>query len=311
MTLYVRLSSPGGAPDTVPSALAAPTLTASSTQLVASWSTPPSDGGSPVTSYDLRHSVEGAATWTTVTGVTAPRTITTLVNGTTYEIQVRAVNAIGNGAWSPSALGTPAANVFGFRAISSSTDQAGNVVAVPTGAQTGDTLIFVASRDFDIGGSVLAPSGATAVGTPTDQAGGFASYLVWRILSWNGSTLTYDFGQSGAWAGERCIIATQGPASAITAGTYVVGAGTSLTWTGMTMSSGDLAIGIGGTYDSADSPVTAFDSSWTERRAQVFGEWAGFTLWSKQLSAGGTIAPSPGGTVTTGNWSTLLLRAQP
>lgn len=312
MTLYVRLSSPGGAPDTVPSALAAPTVTASATQLVASWSTPPSDGGSPVTSYDLRHSVQAAETWTTVTGVTAPRTISTLVNGTTYEVQVRAVNAVGNGAWSPSGTGTPAASVFGFRAISSSSANAGTAVPVPTGAVAGDTLVFVASRDFDIGGSVVAPSGATAVGTPTDQAGGFASYLVWRILSWDGTTATYDFGQS-AWAGERAIVAMQGAATAVTAGTYTVGAGTTLGWTGMTMSTGDLGIAIGGTYDGADSPVTGFDTAWTQRRAQVTSpaEWAGFTLWTDLIASGGTITPTPGGTVTTGNWSTLLLRVAP
>lgn len=311
MTLYVRLSSPGGVADTVPSALAAPVVTASTAQLSATWSSPPSDGGSPVTSYDLRHSVQSANSWTTVTGVTAPRVITSLANGTTYEVQVRAVNAVGNGAWSPSGTGTPAASVFGFRGITTSSTPQGTSMAVPVGAVTGDTLIFIASRDFDIGGSVSAPATATAVGTPTDQTGGFASFLVWRIYSWNGSTTNYDFGQSGSWAGERCIIAVQGTASAATAGTYQVGAGTTLAWTGMTMSSGDLAIAVGSTYDAADSPVTGFDSSWTARQLQQVGEWAGQTVWTKLLSAGGTIAPSPGGTVTTGNWSTLLLRVQP
>lgn len=311
MPLYVRLSSPGGAPDTAPSALAAPTITASATQLVAVWSAPPSDGGSPITSYDLRHSVQSANSWTTITGATSPRTITTLVNGTTYEVQVRAVNAIGAGAWSPSGTGTPAADSFGFRNITTSTDNAGVAIPVPTGAVAGDTLIFVASRDFDVGGSPVAPSGATAVGTPVDQAGGYGSFLVWRILSWDGTTSTYDFGQS-AWAGERAIIALQGPASAVTAGTYTVGAGASLSWTGMTMSTSDLGVAIASTYDGASSPITSFDTAWTERKAQNTGEWAGFTLWTDLIATGGTIAPSPAGTKgAANNWSTLLLRAQP
>lgn len=307
----MRLSSPGGAPDTVPSAMAAPTIVASSTQLVATFTTPPSDGGSVVTSYDLRHSVAASAVWTTLTGVTSPRTITTLTNGTSYEVQVRANNAIGAGAWSPSGTGTPVADSFGFRAISTSTDPYGTAVAVPTGAVAGDTLIFVASRDFDIGGAVQAPTLGVAVGTPVDQTAGFASFLVWRILSWNGTTLTYDFGQSANWTGERCIIAMQGTTSAVTAGTYQVGAGTLMAFTGMTMSSGDLAIAIGSTYDAADSPVTAFDTAWTQRQSQATGEWAGFSLWTDLLAATGTTVPNPGGTVTTGNWSTMLLRVQP
>ena len=314
MTFYIRLSSPGGAPDTVPSAPAAPTITASSTQLVVTFTVPPSDGGSAITGYDTRHSVQGANSWTTVDlGISTPEpfTLLSLTNGTTYEVQVRAVNAVGDGAWSPSGTGTPVGNTFGYRAITNSSDPAGTAVGVPAGAQSLDTLIFIASRDFDIGGTVSAPSGATAAGTPTDQTGGYPSFLVWHILSWDGSTMSYDFGQASSWAGERSIIAMQGTASAVTAGTYTSGGGTAFTWTGMTMSSGDMAIAVGGLYDQADAPITSFDTSWTARKTQGTGEWAGLNVWTKQLSAGGTIAPSPAGTMTSANYASLLLRVQP
>ena len=310
MTLYVRLSSTG-VPSSTPSPPPSPSVAGQDGQVSVTFTAPTYDGGSTITSYDLRWSVQSAESWTTVTGVTSPATVASLSNGTTYEVQVRAVNAIGNGSWSSSGTGTPAAAAFGYRDITSSTDPAGTSVSVPAGAEAGDTLIFVASRDFDIGGSVSAPSGATAVGTPTDQTGGYPSFLVWRILSWNGSTTSYDFGQSGAWAGERCIIVLQGTASAVSAGTYTHGGGATLVWTGMTMSTGDFGLAIGGLYDAADGPVTSFDGSWTSRRTQQTGEWVGFTLWTKPISSGGTIAPSPAGTMTSANYATLLLRAEP
>lgn len=61
----------------------------------------PADGGSPITSYDLRWSTD-QATWTTQTGIADPQTVSGLAASTTYYVQTRAVNAVGAGAWSPS-----------------------------------------------------------------------------------------------------------------------------------------------------------------------------------------------------------------
>ena len=85
--------------------------------LSVSWSAPPDDGGSAVTSYDLRHirsdaSNKGDANWTVSrrvsSGFGALRySLTGLVGGTRYDLQVRAVNAVGEGSWSATAIGTP------------------------------------------------------------------------------------------------------------------------------------------------------------------------------------------------------------
>jgi hypothetical protein len=60
-------------------------------------------------SYEVRYRVNGAPSWVTPTVTTAltSTTVTGLVNGTTYEFQVRAVNSGGVSAWSSSVTATP------------------------------------------------------------------------------------------------------------------------------------------------------------------------------------------------------------
>ncbi|MCC2322430.1 fibronectin type III domain-containing protein [Cellulomonas xiejunii] len=66
---------------------------------------PASDGGSPVVRYE--RTLDGGRTWAAVDG--SPFELTGLVNGTTYRVQVRAVTAVGAGAASAVATGTPVA----------------------------------------------------------------------------------------------------------------------------------------------------------------------------------------------------------
>ena len=107
--------------DGVPSAPSAPSLTmTASGQLTANWMAPMDDGGSGITDYDVRYRVKptsGDLAWTLLddTGMNAAdmKTTTTiggLINGTMYQVQVRAQNGNGEGAWSTSAEGTPSAS---------------------------------------------------------------------------------------------------------------------------------------------------------------------------------------------------------
>ena len=107
--------------DGVPSAPSAPSLTmTASGQLTANWMAPMDDGGSGITDYDVRYRVKptsGDPAWTLLddTGMNAAdmKTTTTiggLINGTMYQVQVRAQNGNGEGAWSTSAEGTPSAS---------------------------------------------------------------------------------------------------------------------------------------------------------------------------------------------------------
>ena len=105
-----------GTPSTTPGKPAKPTLTAGNKQIAASWSAPSSDGGAAITDYDVRycdHSDDCTDddNWTEwdsgTTSTTTSATVTGLTNGTTYQVQVRAGNVAGDGAWSDSSNAKP------------------------------------------------------------------------------------------------------------------------------------------------------------------------------------------------------------
>ena len=126
----IKLSRPSGAPiasdagqvlvniynsDQAPSAPAAPVLETRNAALAVSWTAPVDDGSSAITDYDLRYRqkpASGDPAWTelddTTDSTATTATIIGLTNGTEYEVQVRAQNAIGEGPWSPTATGMPA-----------------------------------------------------------------------------------------------------------------------------------------------------------------------------------------------------------
>ncbi len=100
-----------------PNAPAAPTVSRTADandSLDVSWTAPANDGRPALKHYDIQYR-EGGGAWETgpqtQTGTTAK--ITSLNAGTSYEVQVRAANDEGNGAWSPAGTGsTNAAPVF-------------------------------------------------------------------------------------------------------------------------------------------------------------------------------------------------------
>ena len=108
-----------GTPSTKPGRLTVDSITAGSRSVTVEWSEPESDGGSDITSYDLRYILTSdlsvtfkpttikLAVWTSGDGdLTA--TITGLEAGTKYSVQVRAVNAAGKSPWSTWKAGTTA-----------------------------------------------------------------------------------------------------------------------------------------------------------------------------------------------------------
>ena len=86
-------------------------ISAGETSLTVTWTVPINTGTSDITAYDLRYIENGAAdksdanwtvledVWTTGTG-SLEHTLTGLTDGTQYDVQVRAVNSGGDGAWS-------------------------------------------------------------------------------------------------------------------------------------------------------------------------------------------------------------------
>ena len=101
-----------------PDAPAAPTLTSSGTTLTVSWAAPLANGAD-ITDYDVSYcssTCTSESNWTewnagnTSTALSA--SITNLVNGTTYQVRVRAQNSVGESDWSTAAthaIGRPGA----------------------------------------------------------------------------------------------------------------------------------------------------------------------------------------------------------
>ena len=94
------------APQTRPGRVDPPDVSARDGGLHVDWDTP-SSGGTP-THYDVWHRAGTSGSWTQkeVRGRTST-TVTNLTNGTSYQVQVRAANAAGDGDWSDRVSGTP------------------------------------------------------------------------------------------------------------------------------------------------------------------------------------------------------------
>ena len=102
-------SHPGILP--IPPRRVLPNLTAAdagNASVALSWTAPASDGGSPITGYQIwRGTTSGGATLLTTVGPGTGYTDTAVSNGTTYYYQVAAVNAVGSGPGSNERSATP------------------------------------------------------------------------------------------------------------------------------------------------------------------------------------------------------------
>jgi len=91
-------------PIAVPSAPVINSSSSGDSQLTINY-TAPSDGGSAITSY--QYTLNGGSTVTSFSSIVNPFIITGLTNGTSYNVQLRALNEAGTGAWSNSTTNTP------------------------------------------------------------------------------------------------------------------------------------------------------------------------------------------------------------
>ena len=95
-------------PVTTPNAPTSITITPGNQQLSVAFTTPSSEGGSAITNY--KYSTDGGTNFTSCSPAqtTSPIVITGLTNGTSYNVQIKAVNGIGDGAATASTAATPA-----------------------------------------------------------------------------------------------------------------------------------------------------------------------------------------------------------
>ena len=177
-------------PPAKPDAPTVTTPTAIPTNLNVTW-TAPTNTGPAITAYNLQYRKNGETSWTQAayTGTDTRTTLTGLTVGTTYQVQVRAKNAEGEGPWSNSssaATATDAPPTFTSPAtfsVAENTTAVGSVIA--TDANSGDSvtgytitggadsakfaitnagvLTFIAAPDYDTPGDLVSTTPANAV----------------------------------------------------------------------------------------------------------------------------------------------------
>jgi hypothetical protein len=132
----------------VPAAMAAPTLLPAASEVEVTLPADPADGGQPIVQRDLRHRISGGS-WTLVTDVTGPLTLTGFTEGTTVEVQARAVNGNGNGPWSPTASATTTTTVSGdtIAPVITSASYAGGTLTIGLTEASGAASAVWASHD--------------------------------------------------------------------------------------------------------------------------------------------------------------------
>ena len=133
--------------DEPPAAPDAPTVTAStgtSTSLDVAWSAPTNTGKPAIEHYDLQYRVGSTGSFTAdpQTVTTTSSTIAGLTAGTSYDVQVRAHNDEGDGAWSASGTGRTA--------------DAAVTISISAAAETvyeGDDIVLTATLSRALGGA--------------------------------------------------------------------------------------------------------------------------------------------------------------
>ena len=178
-----------------PVAPAAPTVAAtdgSTTSLDVAWTAPDNDGKPGIQHYDLQYRVGSSSSFTAgrqdVAATTA--TITGLSAGTEYEVQVRATNDEGDGAWSPSGAGTTETTALPALSIGDSS------------ASEGDgTMTFAVTLSEAATGQITvayATAGGTAIqGTDYTAASGTLTFVAGDTAETISVTLTDDSSSEG------------------------------------------------------------------------------------------------------------------
>ena len=142
--------------------------TTPTTKLDVSWTAPSTTGKPAVSDYDVRYRKSGDSTWTdaSFTGTTTSTTISGLTVAKSYEVQVRAVNAEGNGAWSASGTAITKGGTM-TRSIDENSAAGTNVGAAVTASNTTYDYTHALSGTDASKFSISSSTGQITVGTGT------------------------------------------------------------------------------------------------------------------------------------------------
>jgi Ca2+-binding RTX toxin-like protein len=227
-------------PRGVPAAPAIGTATPGNASATVRWTAPTNNGGSAVTSYQVEVRT-GTTVVRTVTGIAANATQTvvgTLTNGTPYNFRVRAVNAVGAGAFSA------ASNVVTPAAAATVPAAPGNVQATAGNASATVTWTAPANGGSAITGyQIQVRTGTTNVGALIAVPANQTSRLITGL---NNNGVVYNFqvrainavGQ-GPFATSNAVDPAPTVAAAPTIGTATPGNASAIVrWTAPTNNGG-------------------------------------------------------------------------
>jgi hypothetical protein len=194
----------------VPSATSITGITPGNTQLGVAFSAPSSNGGASITNYE--YSTNGGSSWTTPSPAitTSPFTISGLTNGTTYDVQIRAVNSAGSGTATGTTQGTPAApsspTISGAASATAFTTTYGTASAPQSFSVSGSALTGDITATAPTG-FVVSSDGSSYNSTATfTQSGGSASGTLYVKLS---ATATV----SGTYNSQNIVLSSTGASS--------------------------------------------------------------------------------------------------
>ncbi|MDQ1444150.1 MAG: hypothetical protein QOI20_614 [Acidimicrobiaceae bacterium] len=232
-------ASVAGTPSTTPAAPTITSVTPGNHTLDVVWTAPSDTGGSAITGYTVTAVPQGGGTTKTKSvGVTLSTTIDTLVNGTTYDVTVKATNTNGSGPDSAAVAGTPS-TVPGAPTLNTVTP--------------GNHTLNLAWTAPNNGGSALTgyklsatPQGGGSAVTGTAAGGATTGSIVGLV---NGTT--YDVTVTATNANG------DGPVSNVVAGTPSTVPGAP-TITSMTPGDQELTVTWNPPADTGGSPITGF-----------------------------------------------------
>ena len=201
-TIRVRVSSRDGqstntytiAVSRSPSAPSISEVLSGDRKLTVSWIAPDETGGSAITAYDLRYiqTVAGEAVeanwtvienvWTNVAGGGFGYVVTKLTGSTLYDVQVRAVNRTGAGAWSETLTESTAPSDCVTGGAVSDVTNTWLIADCETLLDARDTLASTGSLDWSADIPLAEWDGITLRGTPSRVA-----WLNIRAVGLNGS----------------------------------------------------------------------------------------------------------------------------
>jgi hypothetical protein len=279
-----------------PNTPAAPTLVrATGSNLTATWSAPATDAShSAASTYNLRSSPSGAGTWTTVSGVTSPNTLTGLIAGAAFDVQIQAVNTTGTSAWSPISTLTMAAAAPNTPAAPTLVRGTGSNLTATWSAPATDASHSAAStynlRSSPSGaGTWTTVSGVTSPYTLTSLAAGSAYDVEVQAANTAGTT---------AWSLISTLTTASAAPNAPAAPSLAQGTGSNLTATWAAPAT-DASHNAATTYNLRSSPTGA--GTWTT----VSGVTSPSTLTGLAAGTAYDVEVQGGNLGGTGAWSAI------